>query len=83
MDAFFRFASPQQRFPLCSKQEGFEISGCLNVGTMEILYYPLLVYLAWQLLYILVVSVANKILIRNYVYNNYCLHRLSLCLRRK
>lgn len=54
------FSTPEQRFLLCSKQPGFLISECSDVSAMEILYYPMLMYMAWQITYGLIVDVACR-----------------------
>ena len=50
-----RFTSEEQGFPLCYSPTHSGPDGCQHVDMMEIVLYPMLLYIVWQLLYIGVV----------------------------
>ena len=56
-----RFSSAEQGFLLCSNQDTLDPSGCSHVDSTEILYYPMVIYIVWQILYILIVSIISYI----------------------
>lgn len=47
-----RFTSEEQGFPLCYSPTHSGPDGCQHVDMMEIILYPMLLYIVWQLLYI-------------------------------
>ena len=55
-----RFTSEEQGFPLCYSPTHPGPDGCQHVDMMEIVLYPMLLYIVWQLLYIGVVRLYSS-----------------------
>lgn len=55
-----RFTSEEQGFPLCYSPTHTGPDGCQHVDMMEIVLYPMLLYIVWQLLYIAVVRLYSR-----------------------
>ena len=55
-----RFTSEEQGFPLCYSPTHSGPDGCQHVDMMEIVLYPMLLYIVWQLLYIGVVRLYSS-----------------------
>jgi hypothetical protein len=54
------FSTDEQEFPLCAKSTAPGHSGCDHIDAGELLFYPMLMYLIWQIGYILVVYLWRK-----------------------
>lgn len=54
-----RYSSVEQKFSLCAQPSEPGPNGCNHIGLRELVTGPLVFYLVWMLLYILVVSTCN------------------------